>query len=356
MITKIIIKNFQKHVNTEINLGEFNLIIGKSSAGKTSIFRALEFLFYGNWDNTFFNNPKQNSEVTIVIDNNIKITRIRRPLTYDFNIAYIEDPSGKYEFKNFNDVIPLIERVIDVSPIQIGDKEINLNFSKQDSPLFILSESSITKAQWIGRLYGANILDTMLKLANNDKREYNETLKMYKQELNKLEKEYSLLPDYNLFEQKFNKLKENWEKLQKINTLFEKILNYQSKKKEVEKLSKYSKVDFKHTYQTLIKYEIIEKYLKNDEKIKKLQAKLEKFNKVNIKPRVEKIMKIIEIDKRYDEVIQKSNLINTALVDVRQSIEKIKQEYEEKLKALTHCPLCGNQLNKTQKKKVIQNL
>lgn len=235
MIEKIIIKNFQKHKNLEIKLDKFNLIIGKSSTGKTSIFRALCFLFYGKWNKTYPNNPDEPTTVSIFLNNGIEITRIRDK---DNNKAYIKDSYGtQYDFVSFGEVIPMIDKIIDVSPYNLGDDiEINLNFSFQDDPHFILSKSSTIRTKWFGYLYGANILNSMLKYAQNDKNDITSEIKEITKKIKDLEQEKKKYDSFDKIKEKLNYLNQKFERYEKMVGLLEKILSYKSSLRKVKAL------------------------------------------------------------------------------------------------------------------------
>lgn len=171
MIKTIEIKNFQSHVHTTIELSEFTALVGKSSSGKTSIMRSLLWVFYGDWDDTFPYNPEEPTAVSIELDSGVKIIRMR---LHDENKAAILQPGqDPLKYKDFGYIIPGVFDFINVRPIQSGKQKINLNFSTQDEPLFMLSEafSKPARAQWLGRLYGAHVVNGMLRLMSKDKKD-----------------------------------------------------------------------------------------------------------------------------------------------------------------------------------------
>ena len=186
VIKKITISNFQAHKRMTIHLDDFSFIVGLSSAGKTTIMRALEWLLYGEWDKTYPNDINEEVAVAIQLDDDTLVGRFRLK---DANKAAVKLPDGRIlKYKDFGDTIPGIFDLLNVRPIKVGDREVNLNFSQQDEPIFMVHESwsKPAKAQWIGRLYGAHIINSMVRFATSDKREAEADRKRAEAEVNSL--------------------------------------------------------------------------------------------------------------------------------------------------------------------------
>ena len=124
-ITAIDIQNFQAHKRTRIPLTGFTMLVGLSSAGKTSCMRALQFFFYGEWDQTYPNDPEKATAVAIELEDGTKVIRLRKGAV---NSAAIIRNNETTKFKSFGAVIPGIFNLVNVRPIDIGNKEVNLNF------------------------------------------------------------------------------------------------------------------------------------------------------------------------------------------------------------------------------------
>lgn len=177
MIRVVEISNFQSHTKTRLDLGMFTAIVGPSSSGKTGVMRALLWLFHGDWDATYPNDPSKPTAVAVELDDGTRIVRMRHG---DDNRAAIQKPgSPPLKFRDFGYVIPGIFDIMNMRPIQSGDRKVNLQFSTQDEPLFMLSESysKPARAQWIGRLYGAHVVNSMLRLLARDKKDAEASIK-----------------------------------------------------------------------------------------------------------------------------------------------------------------------------------
>jgi DNA repair exonuclease SbcCD ATPase subunit len=187
IIRKITIKNFQIHKILNLELGNFTALVGPSSAGKSSILRALCWLLYGDWDKTYPNDPEKETAIAIQLENGTVWGRVRKGT---HNSAFRRRPGEKAEvYQSFKDTIPGLMDELNVKPIKIGTSSINLNFSMQDDPIFMVHESKPAKAQWIGRLYGAHILNNMLRLMAKDKRSIESDKKNVEDEEARLRKE-----------------------------------------------------------------------------------------------------------------------------------------------------------------------
>lgn len=168
LIRKIDIRNFQVHKKLTFELDMFTLLVGPSSAGKTTALRGLAWLFYGDWDQTFPNDPELDTSVAIQLENGDIWARFRKGKS---NRAIYRKPGEKpLVYQDFGDIVPGLLEAVNVRPIKLGTGKVNLNFSMQDDPIFMVHDSKPAKAQWIGRLYGAHIINSALRLMAKDKR------------------------------------------------------------------------------------------------------------------------------------------------------------------------------------------
>ena len=189
------VQGFQSHVRTRIPLSDFTVIVGQSSSGKSALLRAANWLFYGDWDASWFNDEAKPAVVALEFDDGVRIIRMREGK--DNRAAIIRDGETS-KYKTFGDIIPGIENLVNVRPIEIGAKSINLNFSMQDDPIFMVSESKPTRAAWMGRLYGAHIINEMLRTMAKDKKTFTAKQKDSEERLAKLQediKQYSTLEE-----------------------------------------------------------------------------------------------------------------------------------------------------------------
>lgn len=168
MIKQIELQNFQSHEHTKIALGHNTVLTGKSSSGKTAVIRGLEWLFYGEWDDGYPMYDDKPTAVSVDLDDGTRIIRMRKGKE---NLAAVIKDGKTLKYKSFGNIIPGIFDMINVRPVKMGKEEININLSVQNDPRpFLISYSKPARAQWLGRLYGAHILNGMLREMNKDRR------------------------------------------------------------------------------------------------------------------------------------------------------------------------------------------
>lgn len=184
IVKKIEIKNFQSHRHTVLELDNFSAFVGPSSSGKTVVERALSWVFYNDYDQSYPHVAGEPVSVALTLADGHRIIRMRLG---DKNTAKIVPPGVDEEdvqpFKDFGDEIPGVFNLINVRPLTIGKVKLDLNFSRQDpdakgqAKIFLLGESKPAKAQLLGRLYGAHVVNTMLRLMGRDKLDAGRRLK-----------------------------------------------------------------------------------------------------------------------------------------------------------------------------------
>jgi DNA repair protein SbcC/Rad50 len=175
IIKKIELKNFQSHRNTTIELAALTALTGPSSSGKSAVERGLSWLFYNDWDKTFPQDPDEPTAVAITLADGTVIARFRKG---EKNRAAIKVPGqNPQKFKDFGEEVPGIFDLVNVREIKVAKRKINLNFSRQHDGLFMIGESRPAKAQWLSRLYGANVVNGMLRMMAADKKDAEKELK-----------------------------------------------------------------------------------------------------------------------------------------------------------------------------------
>jgi len=184
ILNKIEIFNFQSHHHTVLELADFTAFVGPSSAGKTVVERALSWVFYNDWDASYPQDASYATMVRLTLGDGHRIVRVR---LNDKNTARIIPPGMEeeevQEFKDFGDEIPGVFDLLNCRPLTVGKVKLDLNFARQDpdakgeARLFLIGETKPAKAQLLGRLYGAHVVNTMLRLMGKDKLEAGRRLK-----------------------------------------------------------------------------------------------------------------------------------------------------------------------------------
>lgn len=168
MIKSIVLENFQSHVKTVIEpapAGKLTVIVGPSDSGKTSIIRALRWLFYNVPQGMDFINIKAGAARVIVeYADDRRVIRERHRRNYN---RYEVD---EQKFEGFGSGVPLeVQEVTGVQLITIGDQEFNLNLAEQlDGPFLGKAVSTGARAKVLGKLAGTEEIDYAQKQLNTD--------------------------------------------------------------------------------------------------------------------------------------------------------------------------------------------
>ena len=240
-LTKIELTNFQSHKSTIINLdGGFVCIAGRTRSGKSSVLRALNFMFNDVWSDSFIRTGEKSVKVSVTLDNGIKVVREKGN---GLNKITVINPDGtSKEFTNFGIQAPVeIKHILGVSPLVIdSDYSENINIHMQDDPHFLLTKSAPMKTKFINRLTQLHIVDAV-------NRELTKEMQDNKQSLEGLEKSIvelrEVLKQYDNLESHKNFILQLQEKLNDLLKAFETInLKYVNLFKLATKMASYLKL------------------------------------------------------------------------------------------------------------------
>ncbi|NLY67364.1 MAG: AAA family ATPase [Tissierellia bacterium] len=361
-IKKVILENFQSHKYTEMEFDKYlNVIVGPSDHGKTAIIRGIKWALFNEPTGDYFIREGENEcSVTLIFSNNTKIKRYRNKSK---NYYYIYDSDGnEIVLEGFGTKVP--QEVVEKTTIKkiLLDSNISnsINIGEQLEGPFLLSETTSTRANAIGRLVGVHIIDDALRDTLKDinrlkveKKNYEETLKKLKEDL----KEYDYLDKLQLISEKLTKIqKKIYEKQNKLNYLYqklellekineEKIINekYLSKLKGLERISEIEKKlsikikDFSYISNRYNRLNDIVKRIERDRiilrSLKDIE-KLEEYYKI-ISNKEKKLLKLIELFSKYnyirENILENKNIlyklkdINT----VEENIDIIDRNYNK---------------------------
>ena len=186
-----------------INFGEgLNAIIGETDAGKTTIFRSLDWLLFNHTVGDIITYGETHGFAEGTFNDGTVITRGKKKTTHYYLLTR---PDGtKEKFTGFGTRIPPdILEAHGMMPITIDEKtSLNLNFASQLDPAFGLSFSPGFKAKVVGHLQGAHFIDGAIQEASTRRMRASQRLtevQMYAQEFqSKLE----YLPDITVINER----------------------------------------------------------------------------------------------------------------------------------------------------------
>ena len=159
------LENFGIHESLKLKFEKgFTIISGKTGVGKSWVVRALDFVFYNNWDNSYYRNNSKKAVIQIGIDDIIGIRQKTKSMNY-FKI-------GNQEFNSLGtgELPEIIQKFLGVKPIRYDEgSQLELNIHRQDDLPFLLFDSGPSKSKLFGRLTKLHIFDIALNNLNNKK-------------------------------------------------------------------------------------------------------------------------------------------------------------------------------------------
>lgn len=353
-ISEIIIQGFQIHEDTHMYLSpNLNAIIGETDQGKSSVFRAIRWVAR-NLPNTesYINHNLKKALVALVLSNGFKVERYRDNKENLYRIY--KDGGLIHELKAIRGSVP--DKVMEILNMT------ELNFEKQFTMPFMISESGGEVARMWNKVSGMDLADIM-------KKNLSFTLKETKKDLedtsNKIQDEIDLqlqLEPVREARKHFNKaleideqIKSNTEEADTVRSLIGKIEELQDTFDYYSILKDFLEADVKHLDSLKQNMEDAQKQKDNVSdicnRIRNLENQIDVSSKVlNIEGLDELNNLVVEINseqKKLENLIsvtEKIEKIQTDIVYEERKIESYKSQIEELKENITECPLCGGKI------------
>ena len=356
-LKRLIVRNFQSHRKTELNLHPgINIIFGESNHGKTAIFRAFQWLainrplgfrFY-SWF-AWFAGKKEPTQVTVQTDRNTIIrTRYKgKKSTYDID---------GHKFKGFDKDVP--DEV--VSALNMTE----LNVQPQLEPFFLVtsSPSEITKVinrvtkiektdEWLKKL------TTRINTCRAEKRVLESELKVIKDDLDeigdlskaeaKVVKAEKKLKMFNWMRKEHHDLIMLTENYEEINIELRRINNLLKKKKQIDEASS-----------TIKELSGIEREEKDLESFIKLSTEFDsKF--VNLSDKISmcnKLHSILEEIADIEKRLRERGILRAKIEDKNSLIEEMKKSIKDLLLDFGQCPICYSDIESDDLDRIMERL
>lgn len=163
-ITKIHLVNFQSHEDTTLDLDKhFNVIVGESRQGKSSVLRAIRWVVENKPSGkSFIRTQADKAIVEITLENG---TIIQRFISNKENGYKIFLPDGKIEEGNTK-MVTRVQELMGYSNFKIDENtSIPLNILRQGDSWYLIGEkyTSTDRARILGALKDTNAADTTIK-------------------------------------------------------------------------------------------------------------------------------------------------------------------------------------------------
>jgi DNA repair exonuclease SbcCD ATPase subunit len=197
---RLTLTDFQSHRRTEIDFhANFNAIVGMSNVGKTSIARALEFILYGKWENSWVRQGAKSCRIELVLDSGTELIREKGEKLNKYTLRVPGQAEQVYEGFG-TDVPEPISSALRIFKAKIDEDTLLLNLSGQHEPLFLFSKPGSFKAKILGKLSGAHYLDYALRELNKDRKALSAEKAMKSKELEDLQKQEKALSGIDLLQ------------------------------------------------------------------------------------------------------------------------------------------------------------
>lgn len=373
-IKKIDLINFQSHKFTSLDFADgLNVIVGPSDNGKTSILRAIRWVFFNEPQGLgMLRNNEEFVSVRIYFNNDYSVER-KRSKKENLYIVYNEKTGEVQEFNSLRTGLPPeVSNVMKIKKITL-DKASDINFNIQfqhDGP-FMFSYTATQKSALIGKMYNLDVVDKAIDDTNKDIKSQKSDIKRINEEIKELdekiliykdiEKEEKLLKDRELITKN---IEESVEKLNLINSLKDKLdENKKNKEYLLERIKDFDKI---LSNEALISnasksFEVLNKYKAYKNKLDLIKVDIDKTEAIYKKSKniTEKLdidntiiknlnafTKLSELRKRLNEVGASIEKGKYFIKDNDEKLNKDLKEYTELLIKLKKCPYCNSDVDK----------
>jgi exonuclease SbcC len=347
-IDSLHLKNFQSHRRSYLELSRgINVITGESDQGKSSIIRALYWLFFNKPSgNAFITWGKSSCSIEITSNKN-SIKRIRSKNTNSYKI-------NNQTFDAVRTSVPKeIDEIIKILPV---------NIQLQDDPYFLLSDQPGDIAKKLNQVVGIDQIDRSLSYVNLLYSRQNSAIKHLNEQIKENEERLAKYKNFSYIEKIFSKYQGVSKKadqsriqIKKINNIVEKtedLRNTISKEKTIRKLEKRvnelgNTINDLHSEQekiTRIKNTVsnIHKTQKLINKINPHSKKLKSLiNQIELHIKEEDALDFDQITKLNSDLRKQKKLVETLANEQGKAAHDLEQ-FKEKIKI---CPLCEQTLS-----------
>ena len=268
MLKNLVIKNYQAHESTQLDFFPgVNAIIGESDCGKSSIFRALNWLVNNRPVGDGFRSHfavGTDTKVSLSTDDGIIISRIKG----DKDNTYILNGNT---LKAFGTEVP--------EDVKVALAISELNLQKQMDAPFLLSESPGEVARILNQIANIDNIDASLKRIDSSIRSNKSEISFNETELEKSEKELKKVEWVLDAERDFENIKHSETSYQHKKEMFDELLQLINKSEFI----KFVKYDIKKAEKDIENInDLVGKHLKLLTQTISIKNKINDFLKIEI--------------------------------------------------------------------------
>ena len=357
MIKQIQLINFQIHKELKIDFdSRFNIILGSNDKGKSSIIRALYWVFYnqpvGDWMRRIDEDGKQlETKVVIKFEDGAVVKRIKGDGVNEYVV------NGE-SYLNFGHGVPeSIQEVLKIRKFKTSKEEFPIHVSMQDDLPFLIHESSILRGGVIDVLTGMSIVQKGISDFKKEKNDSNRELKIYEEEYSKtllvlenLESVEDLEDDLKVIEKEDNECDALNKRCEQLKKILINLININSliKKHNILKECVLPDKMVKH-YEDMdneiVKFKVIKERMDSNRKeINRVNLILKNCDLIGVKVLIQDLefrQKDLEIKislyKKLKSIIKEIEELNLRKVKCKDLLDILEKQ-------LDICPMCGRKL------------
>lgn len=369
MINKITLKNFQSHRNNTFDfIDGINVILGQSGIGKSSVIRALSYIFTNKKSNgvKYESRPDATGfEIEVVVDGH-SIKRVKSTKENEYHI------DGEV-YRDIGTSVPdKVYSISNISPIKVGSDEFNVQLAKQFDPHFLMFLSDSLKVKFLNRLSGSHILDIALKETNKDLNAVDKDKISNENELNIVQSNINHLLDIvdpiklvvKDAREKYDALIDSNNRVNDLKVVKSHMDSYNAQKREFDAIHaiidnvNIEGFEFKINKLNDL-YNVKNSYDSNMMETKHVKDIIEKIDKIDVK-QLESRKNILDSLKSlwYNYTCIKSDMdkVNEELHEVNRKILNSISEVKDFLTNTPKCPTCNTTITKSKIDKIIKEL
>lgn len=158
-IIKLRLVNFKSHKDSEINFDKITSLIGKNSAGKTNVLRALKLVLFNQaWPAKWIRYGQDSASIEVHLSDGTVITRKRTKSNQSIEVS---SKGVVTSFKGQQDAQAFIEKVTGIRKLTLDETtgEEDLNFIPVNEPPYLLSCRADVVQRKIAGILGLNTID-----------------------------------------------------------------------------------------------------------------------------------------------------------------------------------------------------
>jgi len=337
------ITNYESIEHTTICVDKFTTLTGKNALGKSAALRAINAALTNQQGTNFIRWGETFCEVHIKTGN-YDILWHKEDGNNFYNI------NGKVYNKIGRDAPPKEIADAGFDQLKVGGQKINLNYSQQFFPLFLVDKLDSKGADLLTSVYGLDRLYKAVDLCNRDQRTNKDTLRLREKDLEFIEKDLEKFKSFEILKEQSENLKKLKKSVDEKEAEIFKLRKWgeraQILAKAISILQKVTKIEIpKNENSQELAHEIgtLTKLYNRYVITKKDVDRLKKIEDISIPKNEIDVNSLKYLKDKRDAILEGKKNLQIIQENIEKTNEEITRVEEEK-KKYPVCPLCGSDL------------